>query len=192
MARRKFGFRPTLRNQVAAVSRVLDFYDRRGDPNYGPEVEKANELAKLDESGDKLVAGFAPTRGPKRNFTPPDQLEGAILSEIAAMLAEHPRVAIAIRQNSGSASYEAKSGRYAPVHFYSFIKRPEKMRIPDIWGLLTDGRYYAIEAKRANWKGPTDAREREQAAFIETVRALGGIAGFARSANEAAALITPR
>ena len=105
------------------------------------------------------------------------------------MLHEHPLVMLAIRQNAGSASYQAKTGKWAPVNFYDWIKRPDKMRVSDIWGLLTTGRFYALEVKRANWTKPSDDREYEQAAFLRQVRYLGGLAGFVRSVDEAKLII---
>lgn len=196
---RKFGFKPTLRQQVASVSRVLDFYDRRGDPNYAPEIEKANELAKLDESGEKLEAGFAPSRGVRAK---PRQLEAPVVQAISELLAVHPRVLIALRMNSGAASYEAKTGTYAPVWFHKWLRYPEKMRMSDFLGIVVQERRedhkngtgtcyisfppLAIEAKAPGWTKPRDAREHEQAAFLAFIRSCGGIGIFATSAEQVA------
>ena len=183
---RRFGFKPTLRQQVASVSRVLDFYDRRGDPNYAPEIEKANELAKLDESGEKLEAGFAPSRGVRAK---PRQLEAPVVQAISELLACHPRVLIALRMNSGAASYEAKTGAYAPVWFHKWLRYPEKMRMSDFLGIYKRDCYtfaLAIEAKAPGWTKPRDAREHEQAAFLAFIRSCGGIGIFATSAEQVA------
>lgn len=48
----------------------------------------------------------------------------------------------------------------------------------------SDGRFTAIEAKRAGWRGPTDERERAQKAFIDLVRSRGGIAGFVTNLDD--------
>ena len=116
-------------------------------------------------------------------------LEADTIHAIAKLLAVHPLVLFAVRQNSGSLPYMTAAGKYAPVWFYKWAKRPYKMRVTDFWFVLNDGRIGAIECKRENWRGPTDDSEREQEAFIECVKAAGGIGGFARSATEAAAIM---
>ena len=110
-------------------------------------------------------------------------LESEVTAAISKLLAVHPKVLIAIRMNSGMASYEAASGRYAPVHFHKWLRYPEKMRMPDFIGWLTDGRPFAIEAKRPTWTRPRDDREREQAMYLEAMRDIGGIGIFATSAD---------
>jgi len=112
-----------------------------------------------------------------------------VMAEIAEFVGSHPNVLIAWRQNSGSASYEAKSGKWAPVNFYDWIVRPEKMRLPDIMGMLLDGRLFAIEAKNRLWKKPKDDREREQAAYLMLLAKKGHRAGFAVSVDDARAII---
>ena len=111
-------------------------------------------------------------------------LEAEVLRSIADLLAVHPQVAFAVRQNSGMASYEAKSGRYAPVRFYAWIKRPAPMTLPDIWGQLKDGRLLALEVKRSGWTKPYDKRELQQAAFLMLIRSMGGIGEFVTSAEQ--------
>lgn len=116
-------------------------------------------------------------------------LEKETLHDVCAMLAVHPKVVFAIRQNSGSASYEAKSGKWAPVHFYSFVKWPEPMTMPDVSGMLLGGKFFFLEIKRVNWTKPRDERERKQKAFLDTVRARGALAGFCVSVAGAKAAI---
>jgi len=54
----------------------------------------------------------------------------------------------------------------------------------DIVGIAPDGRFLAIEVKT-----PTGRPTKEQLRFIEAVRNAGGIAGIARSVDEALQLI---
>lgn len=54
----------------------------------------------------------------------------------------------------------------------------------DIIGITPDGRFLAIEVKT-----PTGRATSEQLAFIETVKAQGGVAGIARSVEDALQLI---
>ncbi len=119
----------------------------------------------------------------------PEELEAGVINAITDLLQAHPLVHSAVRMNSGAASYEASTGRYAPIWFHKIIKSPEKMRMPDFIGWLKSGRTYAIEAKRPSWSRPRDDREREQAIFLEAIRGIGGTAGFARSADEAKVII---
>ena len=125
---------------------------------------------------------------PKPRATPQDGGEGPVVAAVGELLAAHPKVLFAVRQNSGMASYEAKSGRYAPVYFYKVVTG-QPVRISDYWGIMRDGRMLALECKRPSWRKPTDQREREQWAFLELVRNSGGVAGFVRSVDEVQALL---
>jgi len=113
------------------------------------------------------------------------ELEAAVLREVAALLAVHPRVAFAVRQNSGMSYNEGG----APVYFYRWARAKVKMRITDFWGMLTDGRMFALECKRRNWKSPSGEREGEQQAFLMTVRDHGGVSGFVTSSEQAQRII---
>ena len=112
-------------------------------------------------------------------------LEGPVQSDISDLLAVHPKVLFAVRQNSGMmySEYENKTTgeiKKSYTWFYKWTRRRgKKMRITDFWGMLTDGRMFAIEAKKPSWKKPTDDREREQWEFILTVKSGGGIGCFA-------------
>ena len=124
---------------------------------------------------------------PKReivNHSPKDELEGAVISECIDVLTVHPRVLFAVRQNSGAAFLTGRDGKDMPVWFYKIIKSPEKIRIIDLWGLLTDGRMFAFEAKRRSWTKPTDQREFEQWAFLTMVSNSGGIGRFVTCAED--------
>lgn len=143
-----------------------------------------------------LMAGkeppTAPALPPKReivNRSAPETLEAAVMTAVGELLARHPNVLLAVRQNSGAASYEAKSGKWAPVWFYRVIRAPEPVRLPDYWGILRDGTPFWIEVKKTAWQKPTDQREREQAAFLRLMVRCGHRAGFARSADEALGIV---
>lgn len=110
-------------------------------------------------------------------------LEAEVMQAIGKYLSIRKDIAFCVRQNSGAAV--AASG--APIYFYRWV-RGKDLRITDFWGLMTDGRMLAIEAKRPNWKHPTSMREIEQKAFIDVVRAAGGIAGFATCVEDVIAI----
>lgn len=112
-------------------------------------------------------------------------LEKHVLRAVSDLLAVHPAVLIAIRQNSGAASYEAKTGKYAPLWFYQWIRSPESMTLPDVWGMLITGRMFFFECKRPSWTKPSDDRERRQALFLDLMRAKGAISAFITDAERA-------
>lgn len=115
-------------------------------------------------------------------------LEKHVVRAVSELLAIHPKVLFGVRQNSGGASYEAKSGKFAPIFFYHILTS-QPVTITDFWGIMRDGRMFALEAKRPSWKEPKEEREFKQAAFLMLVRNCGGIAGFVRSSEEANALL---
>lgn len=84
---------------------------------------------------------------------------------------------IAVRINAGAIVVpgEGKSRR---------LYRGAPAGTSDILGCLPGGRFFALEAKRPGMK-PTN----KQKAFLESVRAAGGIAGVACSIEEAARLL---
>ena len=126
------GFRKTLRDQLAEANKADRYYAAMA----GVEPQNQSEIA------------------PKRERAAPVQREAPVVAAISELLAVHPHVLIAVRQNSGMASYEAKSGRYAPVHFYKLLGTNAKYTtITDFWGLLRNGRPFAIEAKAPGFKG---------------------------------------
>jgi hypothetical protein len=128
-------------------------------------------------------------REPRKLVDHPD-LEKHVLAPVGDLLAVHPRVLWAIRMNSGAASYEHSSGRYAPIWFHKWVRSPEKYRMSDYLGATTDFRLLALECKKPSWTKPTDDREREQAAFLALVRRVGGIGAFITDAEQVNALPT--
>lgn len=124
---------------------------------------------------------------PKReivNHTDASELEASVISEVSSLLANHPAVLFAVRQNSGAAFLKGRDGKDMPVWFYRCITSPEKMRISDFWGILRDGRMFAFECKRRSWTKPTDQREFEQLAFLTMVANSGGIGRFVTCAED--------
>lgn len=117
--------------------------------------------------------------------TDDSDLEAGVLREVTALLAVHPKVLFAVRQNSGMSYNEGG----APIYFYKWARSRVKMRVTDFWGMLTDGRMFALECKRRNWKSPSGEREGEQQAFLMVVRNHGGVSGFVTSAEQAQKII---
>ncbi len=126
---------------------------------------------------------------PVRSRAAPRDLEGPVVKAISELLAVHPRILFAVRQNTGSASYEAKSGKYAPVQFYRKLTHGGEITITDFWGILKDGRMFACEAKAPGFKGPRTDREMAQANFLALVRNAGGVSLFATGAEQVAAAL---
>lgn len=131
--------------------------------------------------------------GDKRSRASPDQAdsEAPVLAAVAELLAAHPLVLFAVRQNSGGMHWQDKGGHYRPILFYKILRRPGASAITftDYWGFLKDARPFAIECKRPSWKAPHQQHELNQQAFIHLIESIGGIGGFVRSADEANALL---
>lgn len=173
---KRFGFRPKLREQLhasnAAQRQLLAAMDP-SDPRY------AANKARLDSERAEIK--------PVSARAAPRQLEAPVVAAVAELLRVHPKVLWAARFNSGAA------GDHSQVKFHWFVRRPEKMRLPDFYGELgfkhTCGAWtkpLAIEVKAPGWTKPRDDREREQAAFLAMIRSAGGVALFATSAEQVA------
>src|SRR5262245_31173270 len=95
---------------------------------------------------------------PKRSYTPPDPAdsEAPVLAAVGELLAAHPAVSFAARQNTGAMHVQGRDGHAYPVWFYKLVRRPgaSDIAITDYWGFLKDGRAFAIECKRPSWKSP--------------------------------------
>ena len=85
---------------------------------------------------------------------------------------------IAVRINAGAVVVSPGEGKSRRLY------RGAPAGTSDILGCLPGGRFFAIEAKRPGMK-PTE----KQSAFLESVRATGGIAGVACSVEEAAEVL---
>lgn len=174
-------FRPSLREQVKAAKIANDYYAISAGKEPFPGLDM-----------DRIHKTRMP-RDPRAIRAKPVQREAPVVAAIAELLAVHPRVLFAVRQNSGMASYEAKSGRYAPVYFYKILTG-QPVTITDFWGILRPENGhpslpFCIEAKRPGWSGPRDEREQKQALFISLIKNVGGAAGFATSVEEARKII---
>ena len=147
------------------------------------------------EAATAFIADQRAQIKPVRARAAPRQLEGPVVAAISELLAVHPRVLIALRMNSGAASYEAASGKYAPVWFHRWLRYPYKMRMPDFFGFVNhhhDFNYpipLAIEAKAPGWTKPTDDREREQEKFLAFIEGCNGISLFATDVSQVAAAL---
>lgn len=177
---RNVRFKPGLREQQRQSIAAQKYYAM-----FAP-LEKMSTAAEEIQRQEALIK-------PKRERAAPRKLEAPVVAAISELLAVHPRVIWAARFNSGAASYDAGSGKYAPVWFHKFLRSPEKMRMPDFFGLCaTEHNPFilptpiAIEAKAPGWTKPRDDREREQAAFLQMIRDCGGIGIFATGAEQVA------
>lgn len=161
MARR--GFRPSYRDVLAQNNAADRFYAAQ---------------AGVEPRAQSVIA-------PVRQRAAPRQLEAPVVAAISELLAVHPKVLFAVRQNSGMASYEAKSGKYQPVFFYRILTHKD-VTITDFWGILKDGRMFAVEAKAPGWYKVRSDRELRQKLFLMLVRNSGGIGIFATDVSDVA------
>ena len=142
---------------------------------------------KRDSAAGHLAEARANVKPAPKPRAAPVSREGPVVAAISELLAVHPKVLFAVRQNTGAASYEAASGRYAPVLFYRLLTHsPKDITITDFWGILKDGRMLAIEAKAPGWHAVSTDRELRQEMFLMLVRNCGGIGLFATSAEQVA------
>jgi hypothetical protein len=107
---------------------------------------------------------FGLEQQPKRTN---DRPEAAALVEVLKALRNHPAVAWVERQNSGAVRVGGRFVRFGWVG------------CPDVLGQLKDGRLLGVEVKAA--KGRTSP---EQVAFLERIRAAGGVAFVARDLRD--------
>lgn len=124
----------------------------------------------------------------------PETLEAYVMTELARIYATHPNILFAVRQNSGSSQI---GDSY--VWFWKWMRRNRvEMTLVDTWGMLVNGRMFAIEAKKPGWKGvglgyKKDAdRERRQENFINVVKSGGGVGGFVTSGEQAMEILNGR
>lgn len=111
-------------------------------------------------------------RGPAKPRDPTKIYEREVLADVLSALRSDPRVALVMRQQSGV-----------------FVEGNRHIRVGtpgtlDVGGMLVGGRHFEIECKRPGQK--PDPRQAER---IATIRANGGIAGYATSAAEALELL---
>lgn len=147
-------------------------------------MSKRSKAATFDFYG--IPHSLKPAK-PRQASGKPD--EAGVVRAVSQLLGGHPKVLFALRMNSGAASYEAKSGRYAPIWFHKWVRSPEPCRMSDFIGATIDFRMLAIECKRPGWSKPTDQREREQSAFLSMVLMAGGRAAFITDVEQVNALL---
>ena len=176
--RRKFGFKPPQGVTERKHRAWMDFMV----PAAGEQRERFEE--RFPESA---LTPLPIKRGPRVDH--PD-LEKHVIAAVGQLLAVHPRVAFAIRQNSGAASYEAATGKFSPIYFHKWVRCPEPMKMADYMGATVEGRLLALECKKPSWTKPTDQREREQAAFLALVCKVGGIGEFITDAEQVNAILS--
>lgn len=158
----------TNRQRYGATASALRFQRAMAD---GPTPQADAAIAVLDALANK----------PKREYNFTDkggQTESLIQKEIMQALRRHPKVAWYARFNSSNISITDETGQAR------YMRANTQKGMSDLMGMLHGGRLFAIEVK-----SPTGTLYDHQAAFLETIRNGGGIAGVARSVSDAIALI---
>lgn len=107
---------------------------------------------------------------------PPEPNESQVMQAVRAALQWHHKVAHIWRINSGSAWLPGKGGNKRPVKFHDITG------CSDLIGILRDGRWLAVECKRPSTRKDTTD---EQRTFLDRIRAAGGVAFVAASADDA-------
>jgi len=182
--RRGVAFAKTQADKRRDVQHALNYYETLSGREDAPHIDTGAK-AKRTRASDTARATGASTGAPEGT-------EADVSKAIGQLLANHPKVSIAIRINSGMAYSE----NGAPVWFYRVYKGPKV--VVDWIALLKNGTMCALETKRPSWKGVSQAqnklgeRERAQEQFIQAVIAEGGVGGFVRSVEEALAVIDPK
>lgn len=172
---RNFKFRPSLADTKRANLAAFEAMAHDGMSDAGREhLEQLRATVKPKRQ-----------RGPSRASTVPTEAETQ--RAIIAFLCVHPKVALVIRFNSGAVQSDKYYVEFS--HIYSRGFNGEKMRLPDIYALLKNGRTLWIEVKREGWTKPKDQREIEQANFLNHIRACGGIGIFATSVADVEAVL---
>ena len=103
-----------------------------------------------------------------------DRPEADALREVIQALRAHPAVAWCERQNSGAVN---SGGRFIRFGWPGCA---------DVLGQLLDGRFLAVEVKAA--KGSASP---EQVAFLDRIRAAGGVGFIARSMVDVVTALGP-
>lgn len=148
------------------------------------ELQKEHNFLGAMYGKEPMDVGVKPKQVHTRKMADSDT-EAAVMREIKALLAVHPKVLWAVRMNSGM----SESANGAPVFFHTWVRSKAPMLLPDFLGQLVDGRLFALEAKNRLWKKPSGDREGKQQAFLLTVKYAGGCAGFVTSAEQAQKVI---
>lgn len=169
---------------------VVDGLQVRTRPSLREQLE-ANDRAQHQlaaASGREVPPRFLNNLAPKReirNHADPSLLEGAVKREVARLLAIHPTVYFAMRQNSGA----AVNSSGAPVWFYQILKSPGDMTIVDFTGWTKMMRPIAFECKRVGWKYTGTEREKKQRAYMKMLSERNGVTGFITDVMQAKMLL---
>jgi len=102
----------------------------------------------------------------------------------AAVRAEAARYGVYLWRNNSGVLPDARG---VPIRFGLGNDSPRLNKVlksSDLIGIMPDGRFIAIECKRAGWIGPRSERERAQEAFIKLIRQHGGVAAFVTTIEE--------
>ena len=169
--------KPSLQDQMEAYAGAMRGLCALNGKPMPPELEAPTRIVKPTRS--------APVK------SDPSTLEASVMTELAQVYHTHPNILFAVRQNSGSSQI---GNSY--VWFWKWMRRNSvEMTLVDTWGLLRDGRMFAIEAKRPGWKGvgtgdsEQAVKERRQQNFINVVKVGGGVGGFVTSGEQALAIL---
>ena len=166
---------------------------RRGRAIFRPSPRDALATSNAADKFHAAMSGKEPMAqtaiAEKRivvNRSEKEELEGAVMQEVAEVILLCPNVILAWRQNGGAAP--AADGVFR-IWYYRWLKRPTKMLLPDFMCVLRDGRLGVIECKRRDWHYTGTDREVAQKAFINRIIATGGRGAFVTSAAQALALL---
>lgn len=121
-----------------------------------------------------FAAPTQPARRKRGTLAPPRPRETEVQKLILDALLVHPKVAWIERTNTGAGRFVGRDGK--PGRFVRYGFRGQS----DLSGMLRDGRVLAIEVKR-----PNKDLSPKQAQHLARVRAGGGVAGVARSVEDA-------
>jgi hypothetical protein len=140
-----------------------------------------------DLAGKPRVEAQGIPPAPKKRAAPVSRpyspLESDIQRTIIDGLRRHPMVGLVERQNSGKAVEQNADGSKRFVQFSRVypVAGAGDMRAVDLSVTLKDGRRFAIEVKRGDWRGPTTQREAEQENYLRHIERCGGFGMFACS-----------
>lgn len=151
--------RKSLRDTIAEHQRVMDYYAMMTNK---PRV-------------DLRVPEVKQRAAPKPSGNP---TEAQVLKAVLAFLRAHPKVASIWRQNSGTFAEQNRDGSTR------YVRANTARGMADVMGFLKDGRVLAIECKSL-----TGRLQPHQKEFLDKITAAGGVAGVARSVDDAIALL---
>lgn len=129
----------------------------------------------------ELVASFDPSAHviPESSGSSESRLQ----SEIRLVASRDYRIALWRNNNGGMTTYDGRHVRFGLGNDSAALNR--KWKSSDLIGVTPAGRFVAIEVKAPGWSlRPSDNRAQAQAAFMRSVTAFGGLAGFVQSVDD--------